>query len=299
MSTATLDTRELDSAPSSAPLYARAVIGSVVPGMGGGGTELPAHALQLRDVEVDRGKLAEYDHVCGFTLSEELPATYPHNLAFPLAMSLMCERSFPFPLMGLVHVANSIEQKRPLRASERPTIRVWSENLRPHRRGRQLDLMASAEVDGEVVWTDRSTYLKRGGGGSEEPAANGNGHKPEDEAEWAKTADPSAIWSLDGGLGRRFAEVSGDRNPIHLHALTARLFGFPSAIAHGMWSAAHVLAHYEGHLPESYRFDVSFRAPVRLPSKAAFVERTDEDGTRRFVLLSRNRKVVHLTGTIS
>lgn len=299
MSTA-LDTRELGSSPSSLPLYARAVLGAMpVPGIGGGGGDsLPDHALALAEVEIDRGRLAAYDRVCGFALSEHVPSTYTHVLAFPLAMALMTERSFPFPLMGLVHVANSIEQRRPLLAGERPTLKVWSENLRPHRRGRQLDVVATAEVDGEIIWTDRSTYLRRGGGGEEPPSSNGH-NRSEDDIEWAKGQDPAAVWRIDGGMGRRYADVSGDRNPIHLHSLTARLFGFPSAIAHGMWTAAHVLASYDGQLPPSYRFDVAFRAPVRLPAKALFVSRTDADGTRRFVLLAGNRKVAHLTGTIS
>ena len=36
--------------------------------------------------------------------------------------------------------------------------------------------------------------------------------------------------------------MSGDVNPIHLHALTARAMGFPRAIAHGMWTYARTLA---------------------------------------------------------
>ena len=49
-------------------------------------------------------------------------------------------------------------------------------------------------------------------------------------------------WRLPGDLGRRYAAVSGDRNPIHLYALTAKAFGFPRQIAHGMWSKARCLA---------------------------------------------------------
>jgi hypothetical protein len=125
-----VETQEIEAAPG---LYARAILGSVLPG---GGDELPDRRLLLRDLEVDRDHLAAYDRVCGFRLSDEQPATYPHVLAFPLAMKLMTDRSFPFSLLGMVHVANRIDQARPLGADERPTLRVWAQDLRPHPRGR-------------------------------------------------------------------------------------------------------------------------------------------------------------------
>ena len=49
-------------------------------------------------------------------------------------------------------------------------------------------------------------------------------------------------WRLPGDLGRRYAAVSGDHNPIHLYPLTAKAFGFPRQIAHGMWSKARCVA---------------------------------------------------------
>ena len=59
----------------------------------------------------------------------------------------------------------------------------------------------------------------------------------------------------------------GDWNPIHVHALTAKPLGFPSAIAHGMYSYARVLAALGPRLPEAgLTSRVWFRKPVRLPS---------------------------------
>jgi acyl dehydratase len=83
----------------------------------------------------------------------------------------------------------------------------------------------------------------------------------------AEVAGPlSARWRLAGDVGRRYASVSGDVNPIHLHPLAARLFGFPGAIAHGMWTAARCVATLSGRLPEAYDVDVVFRKPVVLPT---------------------------------
>ncbi len=217
--------------------------------------ELPDREL-TRDVSVDREHLAAYDRVCGFRLRDELPATYPHVLAFPLAMELLTG-PFPFSPLGLVHVANRIEQLRPLRADERLALRLWAEDLRPHDRGRQFDMVAEASVDGEVAWRDRSTYLHRETGGS----------KGGDRAE---PPPPKAVWRLPGDIGRRYADVSGDGNPIHTHALLAKALGQPGTIAHGMWTKARCLAALEGTLPDAYTVDVRFKLPLRIPGKATF-----------------------------
>src|SRR5215211_468265 len=131
-------------------------------------SEPPDRVLERR-VTVDRAHLAAYDRVCGFPLGDALPATYPHVLAFPLAMELMAAGDFPFGVLGLVHVANAIEQLRPLDAGEPLDLRVWAENLAAHPRGRTVDVVAEGGVAGDVAWRDRSTYLHResssGGGG--------------------------------------------------------------------------------------------------------------------------------------
>ena len=137
-----------------------------------------------------------------------------------------------------MHVANRITQARPLRVDEKFDLRVHVAYLRDHPRGKQFDMVSEALVRGTSVWTDVSTYLRRGGGSGSGELEGTQGAPP-----------PSAVWRVPADLGRRYAEVSGDRNPIHLHPLTAKLFGFPTAIAHGMWTKARCLAALEGRLP--------------------------------------------------
>ena len=112
-----VDRRELSEAPGLGGSYARALLSAVPVLGGGGGDEAPDHELALEGVTVDRGHLAAYDRVCGFRLSDALPATYVHVLAFPLALRLMTERAFPLPIVGLVHIENRIVQSRPIVAS--------------------------------------------------------------------------------------------------------------------------------------------------------------------------------------
>src|SRR5205085_5499834 len=181
----------------------------------------------------------------------------------PLQLSLMTDSSFPFPALGLVHTANRIVQRRPLLINEQLDLKVWAEALEPHPRGKQFSLRTEASVGDEAVWQETSTILKRGGSG-------GNGDSPKERKERKEpSADEelpvSATWRLPGDLGRRYGSVSGDMNPIHMHSLSARLFGFPTAIAHGMWTKARCLAALDPSLPAEFTVEVSFRKPILLP----------------------------------
>lgn len=267
--------------------YGRAAV-RLVPFIGGGDA-LPDDELR-RQFTVDRARLTEYQRVCGFRTSDVLPATYPHMLAFPLSMDLMTRLSFPFGVIGLVHVDNEIEQLRPIDASETLDVRVRTADLRDHRSGRQFDVLASAEVEGETVWRSRSTYLHReksGGGGSSS-----------EKKERTTPPAPSAVWNVPGDQGRRYAGVSGDANPIHLHPLTARLFGFSKPIAHGMWVKARCLAALEGHLPDAYTVGVRFKLPMPIPGKVAFS--TSAEGDRReFAVHDARSGKPHVAGTVT
>jgi acyl dehydratase len=288
--------RVLHSSPSMLPLFARAGA-AMIPGASrlpfvgtaGGGEELPDLTLVLEEVTVERERLADYDHVCKFPLRDQLPATYPHMLAFPLQLSLMTESRFPFPALGLVHIANRIVQHRPIRIEETLQIKAWASDLEPHPRGTSFALRSEARVDEELVWEETSKILKRGGG---------DGARREPSRDERPELPVTATWRLPGDLGRRYAAVSGDRNPIHIHPLTARLFGFPTAIAHGMWTKARCLAALDPRLPDAYTVDVSFKKPILLPATVEFSEQS-EAGKIRFAVRGAGKGTPHLDGEVA
>ncbi len=298
-----MEQQQLESVPGLGGLYVKAVAGSTVKPVlkrvptiggrfGGGKPRLPDREL-IVTASVDREHLAEYDRVCGFALRDELPPTYPHMLSFPLQMQLMTDASFPFPVIGLVHIRNEIEQLRPIQDDEPLTVRVHAGDLEQHPKGRQFVMHSSVAAGGDEVWRSRSTYLRKGGGGGgEQPAARSP------QGAEVEPSEPNAVWDVPDDIGRRYAKVSGDSNPIHLRRSTAMAFGMPRAIAHGMWTKARCLAALEGQIPERLAVDVSFKLPVYLPSKVAF--RTWEGGSRReFSLRSHKDGKPHLTGGVS
>jgi acyl dehydratase len=265
---------ELSRPPALGPLYRRALLTRH------SGTGPPDTTLVLRDVRVDRERLARYARVCGYRLADALPPTYPHVLAFPLALALMTRRDFPFPVVGLVHLANRIELLRPVDAAERLELTVRAADLAGHPRGRTVDIRATASVGDEVVWRGVSTYLRKDRSGAPREAA---------------PAQPrnGTLWRIGRDVGTAYARVSGDRNPIHTSRLAARAFGYPGPIAHGMWTAARCLAALEGRLPPGYTVQVAFRRPIVLPARVCFA------GTTEWSVTDARTGTVHLTGQIT
>lgn len=276
---------ELTKAPNLPTLYAKALVSA--PLRRGG--ELPATEYLRRELTIDPEHLAEYNRVCGFGVRDEVPLTYPHVLSFPLSVRLMTDPGFPYPLVGLVHIANTIEQHRPLRVTELPTQRVWLDNERPHPKGRQFDVRTETTVDEELVWREKSTYLRRGGGSGEST-----------ERAVVQPGEPTASWRVPKDIGRRYAAISDDRNPIHLSPLAAKAFGFPRTIAHGMWTLARCMGSLDGRLPGSCTVVADFGKPVIVPSTVDFAASSRDSGSDSgwdFGVFSRSGKP-HLTGTV-
>jgi acyl dehydratase len=289
-------TRELDGAPGMLGLFAKAGVAmipgvSALPGMGGQrAADVSGESLLLPEVRVDRDRLVAYARVCGFTVRETLPATYPHMLAFPLHLQLMTNPKFPFPAIGLVHIYNRITVHRPLRAGETFSIRVWAEPLVDHPRGRAVPIRTEVRVGDELVWEEASTNLRIG----KRRETAGAPSVPS-----AEDLPAVARWRLPGDLGRRYAAVSGDYNPIHVHPLTAKLLGFPTAIAHGMWTQARCLAALEPTLPAGYIVEAAFKRPILLPATVDYAEGDRSEAGVRFGVRDSRKDVPHLDGVVS
>lgn len=286
--------RTLDDAPATAPLYLKAALPALpligrLPGVRHAGGDLPDTTLAREHITTDGANLAAYADVCGFPLRNTVPVTYPHMAAFGLQMALMTDASFPFAPMGLVHLSNSITQYVPIGVTDEYAMTVQAANLRPHPRGRLVDLVSRATVDGTVVWEETSSYLARG--------RRNDSVTADSPVAGVEAPTGSTRWRLRGDLGRRYGAVSGDRNPIHLYALSAKAFGFPRQIAHGLWTKARCLAAIETRLPEAYRVDVEFKKPILLPGSVTFGCEFGDNTT--FGVTSAEHTKTHLVGRVS
>ncbi|NMT63356.1 MaoC family dehydratase [Marinobacter orientalis] len=259
----------------------------------GSDIRIPGLCARLIGVSTVNDNLGRYQKVCGFGPRTTVPITWPHILAFPLHLKLLTERAFPLPLLGLVHLRNHIIQHRPIGAGENLdiTVRLEGQNTTP--RGLEFDLVTEARAAGRLVWEETSTNLFR----QPDKSSKHAGDKPPELPSYPETTNISAPESI----GRQYAGVSGDRNPIHLHALTAKAFGFPRAIAHGMWSQARVLALLEqqkGWPNGAVSVSCQFKKPLFLPGTAQLNWQTGQSGWE-YQLLNAAGDAPHLSGKVS
>jgi acyl dehydratase len=264
------------------------------------GHGLPAYSAQVNHVVAGLPRLTAYQHLLGNTARDVMPAGFVHTLAFPVAMQVMVREDFPLPLLGMIHLRNRVESFTPIHYSQPLTIRSWARDLAGHRAGTQVDLVVEVRGDsGDMLWRGVSSYLAKGIylPGVDRPA-------PASTPEDFHAPEPTALWRLGVDTGRQYAAVSGDFNPIHLSALSAKALGMRRSIAHGMFLASRALAEVRSPEPEAFEWSVSFDAPVYLPARVAV--RIDDDGDddggwRGSAYLGWNRSTGrrHFTGRVA
>ncbi|WP_347505874.1 MaoC family dehydratase [Pseudomonas anguilliseptica] len=277
-----IDWLDLPAPPALPALFLRAALRRRVTGR-----SLPELGVRCQ-VTVDPKHLARYRQICGFADDHLLPATYPHILAFALQMQLLTDKRFPFPLLGLVHLENHIRVLRPLGGLGPFTVSVQGQNLQPHDKGVTFSLITQLHDQLGLLWEGDSRILCR--------ALRLDGKPTEREAETALAQTTLVHWRAPTDIGRRYARIAGDYNPIHLFAATAKLFGFPRAIAHGLWNKGRALAELGTRLPAAgYAVSMRFQKPVLLPAEVRLL--ASEPGSHgQFSLLGQD-ELVHMSGS--
>lgn len=255
---------------------------------------LPKRTVTVEELAVDHTNVAAYAAVTGLRYGNNVPLTYPFTLTFPSVMALVSGFDFPFSAMGSVHTENKIVQYRPIAVTDTVGVRVHAENLREHRKGLLVDLVSDVSVGNELAWHQVTTFLHQQRTSlSDEP-------KPPPQKQ-PKLPPPPTVLKISAAQIRRYAAVGGDHNPIHVNSVAAKLFGFPTVIAHGMFSAAAVLANIEARFPDAVQYSVRFGKPVLLPATAGlYIDEVDSDGSRGWKLSLRNlsKGYPHLTGSV-
>ena len=282
---------EFARAPAIWPMYPRILLVRK-PALVPEGGAVPRIEARIRDVTVDPAHLARYARICAAESGAFLPIAYPHVLAMPLHLAMLGAEAFPVKLLGLVHLQNRIVMRQPVPAEERAEIRAWIEGHRDTERGQEFELHTEYLVAGESLWEEQCVFLARRRGAGARPVVARGADVPEGVATSTITMQAPA------GLGRRYGFVSGDVNPIHMSNLTARAFGFPRAIAHGMWSLARIASEFGPALLEGgCDYSVSFRMPVFMPSELTLVRWEIPQGAG-FLLRGAGEKP-HVVGAVT
>ena len=256
------------------------------------GGPLPRHTLVRQEVPLAAEHIAQYAAVCGFSSAHGVPMTYPHLLGFPLQLMLMTESAFPYPVIGLVHLCNTIRQHQPLQAGERVRVEVRPRRLFHHARGQAFAIETAVIRGRAVMWESLSTYLRVG-------VSSPQG-APLIALPNAQELSPIGHWDVPADTGRRYAGVSGDWNPIHVSNIGAKLFGFAHPIAHGMWTKARALAALLPAAPLTQGEVVAeFKTPLSLPGAATLWQANEAAPGRAFEVRNATGDKPYLRGMLT
>ena len=265
--------------------------------------QLPKDKFCSEGIELNELHLKNFHQVVGWELeSDYIHPCYLHSLAFPLHMMLLLLPKFPFPLLGLVHIDNQIRQERPIENRERLSVSCSFEHLELHTKGWLFSIKVEFYSGAELVWQSSSTnlYLTK----------HGQEIEPITKQPITFTNAIHTNWKLKANLGRRYAKVSGDFNPIHLSNWSAKLFGFKQQIIHGMWTKSYCISALQKIAPtlfnHPYEVNTAFKQPLYLPSQVELVTQTsDFESTKEglnFKVLGitpfNGKQPLHLTGII-
>ena len=254
-------------------------------------------AARVKGVVINRTWVRQYNAVCGFK-EDDISLTAPQALAAPLHLYLLCQPEQPMPMLGLVHLRNSIECSRALEYGVPYDVLVTVGDTRSISPGLEFDVHTRFLVGDEVHWKSTMTVLCRVKN-MPELLANTHATQPAPVEPLSTTDAQCVVVDVPENQGRKYAKVSNDYNPIHLHACTARIFGFKHAIAHGMWTAAKTLSIVEAGLgARASKFDFSFKQPVFLPSNIV-VKHAIAGATANFEVLAERDSKVLMVGSIA
>jgi acyl dehydratase len=253
--------------------------------------------IVMKNILPDQELIQRYKIVCGFSQdpADIIPISYLQTLFIGLLGKFITSSFFPINPLGLIQIFQSFEQKRPVSTHETLDLSCTLADIQKTEKGVETKFSLEVMSGGEIVWQGISTYFTRS------RKKKKTRSKKQDELLLA----PKEIIPVPVGTGRQYAGVSGDYNPHHLFTMTAKLFGFKTAIAHGMWSLARVVASLDRQFEFSgaVRVQAGFKLPIFMPASTAlgYESETDAKGGQtivNFELRDERQKNPHLKGRL-
>ena len=161
----------------------------------------------------------------------------------------------------IVHAAQDIHVHAPIEAGMSLVTTATPIGIFGRRSGAALVIRVETRDDGRLVAEQYVTELFRG-----LEAGEDRGEPAPDVPAGAREGEPrEAAFEVAGDQAERYAEASGDHNPIHLDEEAARAVGLPGRILHGLCTmalAGRAVELVAGREPR--RLAVRFSAPVAL-----------------------------------
>ena len=155
---------------------------------------------------------------------------FPVVPVFQSYMAAAMDPELQADVMRLVHGAEEHVLYAPIKAGDKLTISSELESVETKDSGETFTVKGTVRNQEDTVVAEvRGTMFIRGkGGGSKSPA----GEEPERNVVYEEAT------KVDDDQTHRYAEASGDHNPIHTDENVAKMAGLPGIINHGMCTMA-------------------------------------------------------------
>jgi acyl dehydratase len=216
---------------------------------------------------IDLDHVRRYNRAFGFP-GDAIALTFLYLLAQRAQLATMLACPIPFRIPGLIHVENQLAMHGPV-VSDTPLTLTTTVTLPPPVPGGAVRcVLETRAFDGaRLAFSCDSTYLIKRASRTGRGAALQRAAQPA-----AAPGEPLGQWTVARDAGRRYASLSGDWNPIHLWAWSARLMGLRAPIIHGMHTVAKACALLQQANGASLTgLRCRFTSPVVLHSEAVLL----------------------------
>ena len=251
----------------------------------------------LKNYLPDKERIKNYRTVCGFSKNKPdvIPISYLQTPFIGLLGKFITSNFFPINPLGLIHIFQSFEQKRPVSFDEILDLACTLDTIKKTDKGIETGFTLEVMSQGKLVWKGISVFFTRSHVRKKKTA------KKKDDIFLEKKETILA----PSNTGRKYASVSGDYNPHHLYSVFAKLFGFKRAIAHGMWSLARVIASLDKKfdIHDSATVEASFKLPIFMPAAMSLGYEYQNDTQSQqtivnFELRDKQKGLPHLKGKL-
>ena len=198
------------------------------------GKEYPGATYEVTADAIEKFARATNDENERYLSGDDVvaPPVFPVVPAFNTFMEAGMDPALEADLLRLVHGAEEHVIHQPIKAGDKLTISTVLESVDKKETGETFTVKATeTNQDGDVVAEVRGTMFIRGSG-SKSKAPSAQTDEPERKVVYEETT------KVDDDQTHRYAEASGDHNPIHLDQNTAQMAGLPGIILHGMCTMA-------------------------------------------------------------
>jgi acyl dehydratase len=199
------------------------------------GKEYPESTYEVTAEAIEKYARATNDDNERYLSGENVVASpiFPIVPAFRYLMEAGMDPELQADLLRLVHGEEEHVLHKPIKAGDVLTIHPVIESIERKDTGETFTIKVSeTDRQGDLVAEVRATSFIRGTGSGKRAAASATSEPEERQMVHEDTT------KVDEDQTYRYAEASGDQNPIHLDENTARMAGLPGIILHGMCTMA-------------------------------------------------------------